>query len=390
MLRSWRYGSSIIEGSSVSAACSRALQMVPHRSFQRRTYTAKRPLSMASNALQASSARQEAQGPNSVESGLEDNGGRKRSSTDISEQIQELQHKPKDTKLFLDKRGYNAQHRPLADGRANAEFPDARAELTKQTGPSSIDPDSVDMKQPTLFPLLSRGPSMARVSASEKSRKRVQTWLKDVSEESEGRAEPSTGTGQESRRKMDVQKREEARETTRDSPDISEFINDARFDQYNYRNDRRARRGPFRNADSFEQQHLEEEVKGTPAMRKGRRLDQTADREHSSKYPRSKYYEPLPAQLLESDETLSVYDYTCAHPAPRLVYARDATHANAELETMLTMARKPWGARVAGLDCEWRPSFDSGASDSPVALVQIALGSTILLLQVSAMGGKLS
>lgn len=71
----------------------------------------------------------------------------------------------------------------------------------------------------------------------------------------------------------------------------------------------------------------------------------------------------------------------------RAVYIRDVDHANTELDALLTAAAKPWGARVAGLDCEWRPNFSPGP-ESPVALVQVALGRTVLLLQVSAMRGK--
>jgi hypothetical protein len=42
---------------------------------------------------------------------------------------------------------------------------------------------------------------------------------------------------------------------------------------------------------------------------------------------------------------------------------------------------------VIGLDLEWRPTFEPGRPENPVALVQLACDDEILLVQVSAMQG---
>ena len=98
-------------------------------------------------------------------------------------------------------------------------------------------------------------------------------------------------------------------------------------------------------------------------------------------------YTPLVGSPDVTEHTLPLYDFTQERPRVRAAYIRDVDHANSELSALLAAAAKPWGSRVAGLDCEWRPNFSPGP-ESPVALVQIALGRTILLLQVSAMKGK--
>lgn len=42
-----------------------------------------------------------------------------------------------------------------------------------------------------------------------------------------------------------------------------------------------------------------------------------------------------------------------------------------------------------GFDLEWRPSFIKGQLENPVALVQLSNEYTILLIQISAMGGRI-
>lgn len=75
------------------------------------------------------------------------------------------------------------------------------------------------------------------------------------------------------------------------------------------------------------------------------------------------------------------YSWRAANANTRLLYIRDATQANCEVSKL---RRGP-----VGFDLEWRPTFVKGHPENPVALVQIANQDAILLIQVSAMQGKI-
>ncbi len=78
----------------------------------------------------------------------------------------------------------------------------------------------------------------------------------------------------------------------------------------------------------------------------------------------------------------NIYSWQKYSPKTRLVYIRDLL--TAELE----VARLSPGP--LGFDCEWKPTYEKGRSENPVALVQLASETTILLIQVSFMRGTSS
>lgn len=71
------------------------------------------------------------------------------------------------------------------------------------------------------------------------------------------------------------------------------------------------------------------------------------------------------------------YSWETHSPQPRLVYARDVTHADVEIAKLTDGS--------LGFDLEWKPNFVRGQKENPVALVQLAGVEVILLIQVSAM-----
>ena len=78
----------------------------------------------------------------------------------------------------------------------------------------------------------------------------------------------------------------------------------------------------------------------------------------------------------EPERVYEMYSWKVKAPESRLVYIRDT--ATAELE----LAKLPPGP--LGFDLEWKPIRWKGGYN-PVALVQLATPTTILLLQVTAM-----
>ncbi len=74
------------------------------------------------------------------------------------------------------------------------------------------------------------------------------------------------------------------------------------------------------------------------------------------------------------------YSWETHSPQPRLVYARDVTHADVEIAKLTDGS--------LGFDLEWKPNFVRGQKENPVALVQLAGVEVILLIQVSAMEGR--
>jgi hypothetical protein len=76
-----------------------------------------------------------------------------------------------------------------------------------------------------------------------------------------------------------------------------------------------------------------------------------------------------------------LYSWRLIHPKAHCHYIRDVHQAN----ILVGLLRGP-----VGFDLEWRPSFQKGQPENPVALVQLANEETILLIQVSAMQGIMS
>ena len=76
------------------------------------------------------------------------------------------------------------------------------------------------------------------------------------------------------------------------------------------------------------------------------------------------------------------YSYKEYNPNTRVIYVRNHGEAN----NVLNNLHPPTGP--FGFDLEWRPNFVKGGTDNPVALVQLANESTVMLFQVSAMKGN--
>ncbi len=82
----------------------------------------------------------------------------------------------------------------------------------------------------------------------------------------------------------------------------------------------------------------------------------------------------------------TLYDWRAfAAPGAQLHYIRTEDKAN-ECIARIASRQTPF---VVGLDVEWRPTFVSGRAENPIALVQVATDDEILLVQVSAMQGKI-
>jgi hypothetical protein len=76
---------------------------------------------------------------------------------------------------------------------------------------------------------------------------------------------------------------------------------------------------------------------------------------------------------------LPTYSWRTKSSNAQLFYIRDHRQVD------LTIARLRNGP--LGFDLEWRPNFIKGQLENPVALVQLSNEDTILLIQISAMGG---
>ncbi len=84
--------------------------------------------------------------------------------------------------------------------------------------------------------------------------------------------------------------------------------------------------------------------------------------------------------------TLALYDWRAFAPAgTQLYYITSEGDAN---QRVARIASRP-GPFTIGLDFEWRPTFVARRPENPIALVQLACDDEILLVQVSAMSGKL-
>ncbi|KAG6902321.1 hypothetical protein C0995_001700 [Termitomyces sp. Mi166 len=73
---------------------------------------------------------------------------------------------------------------------------------------------------------------------------------------------------------------------------------------------------------------------------------------------------------------LPAYHWRTIHPNAVLHYARDLTVADALLDDL---------RGSVGFDLEWKPTFTKNTPENPVAIVQLANESMILVIQVSAM-----
>ncbi|PPQ90406.1 hypothetical protein CVT25_014924 [Psilocybe cyanescens] len=74
-----------------------------------------------------------------------------------------------------------------------------------------------------------------------------------------------------------------------------------------------------------------------------------------------------------------LYSWSEYNPNIRLLYIRSHQQANLEL------AKLGSGPQVLGFDLEWKPTYRKGATENPVALVQLSNHDTIFLLQITAM-----
>ena len=390
ILRCWVRNASIFEASNLSASCSCSLPSASRRTFPRRTYTSRSPFSTAPNSIRTAETQQQVQKSDSgraVESDSDGRAEQKQSEPYTPEDIQAL------TRHIVHEAANRHQYtsRPRRkNGRLGLGEGDAEHSRTpRRTSPSSIGEDTA-VGQPTLFPLAKGQTSMAQPSPRETSRKRVQDWLNGTPVGDGHHSIASTELTDESRHYLRTSHPAwRSKEPERSSMNVlEESVRAPHTHRHHLMGDQRRQEETHRPSAAFKPQHVEEDFKGLLASTNERQVRRVST-DYARAPSRKKPYEPHSAELLPSANSLSVYDYTRAHPAPRLVYARDAAHAEVELSALLAAASKPWGARVAGFDCEWKPSFSGGASGSPVALVQIALGASILLLQLSAMRGKL-
>lgn len=76
-----------------------------------------------------------------------------------------------------------------------------------------------------------------------------------------------------------------------------------------------------------------------------------------------------------------LYSWRTQAPNTRLVYIRDLQTAETEVARL-----KPG---PLGFDLEWKPNWQKGQQENPVALVQLASEDTVLLIQVSAIRGTM-
>ncbi|KAI0271572.1 ribonuclease H-like domain-containing protein [Gloeopeniophorella convolvens] len=79
--------------------------------------------------------------------------------------------------------------------------------------------------------------------------------------------------------------------------------------------------------------------------------------------------------------TAAVYSWKEFSPEARLYYTRVELVVDNVLTTFASHSKN----LVIGIDFEWRPNFVAGQPVNPIALVQLAFGDVILLVQVSAM-----
>ena len=104
----------------------------------------------------------------------------------------------------------------------------------------------------------------------------------------------------------------------------------------------------------------------------------------ASTYVRRADEDDLPRDTKHADQgSWSTCDYEVGSKPSKVVYVRDHEYADAEL-ALLDAHLGVDEIQTVGFDIEWRP----GEHHSPgkrVALVQIAAGTKILLLQLSAM-----
>ena len=78
-----------------------------------------------------------------------------------------------------------------------------------------------------------------------------------------------------------------------------------------------------------------------------------------------------------------MYSWRSVSPQCRQFYVKDAAQANAILDSILADDT----AKVFGLDVEWKPTFQKGQPQNPVALLQLANDKQVLLLHLSSMSG---
>jgi hypothetical protein len=80
----------------------------------------------------------------------------------------------------------------------------------------------------------------------------------------------------------------------------------------------------------------------------------------------------------------ALYDWRVFSPAgAQLHYIRSEDTANERITRIMSRS----GPITIGLDFEWRPTFEQGRPENPIALVQVACDDEILLVHVSAMPG---
>lgn len=89
------------------------------------------------------------------------------------------------------------------------------------------------------------------------------------------------------------------------------------------------------------------------------------------------YYQPKQPPL----KSTIPYHWHSLHPTAEIFYLRDTHSVDTHVSRLLSRD-------AVGLDIEWRPTFQKGAPENPVALIQLANEDAVLLIQVSEMSGK--
>ena len=113
---------------------------------------------------------------------------------------------------------------------------------------------------------------------------------------------------------------------------------------------------------------------GSPSMDASQALHQSQEAQAAAAIAQAR---PRPAPTM-------AYFWKEYNPDIKVLYIRNHDEANAEL------SRLGAGPQALGFDLEWKPNYVKGASENPVALVQLANSDTIFLLQISAMRGTIA
>lgn len=109
----------------------------------------------------------------------------------------------------------------------------------------------------------------------------------------------------------------------------------------------------------------------------------SADNPPSLSDPTQSTFQPPPVEKLpRRPAPTQAYSFKEYNPNVKVLYVRNHEQANRILAKLHT------SFKVFGFDLEWKPTFQKGARENPVSLIQLANDDTILLFQVTAMRGN--